>query len=87
MGFENVAGTWVDRAGLDQGWDNLPELLWDVTRAVAMLPAGASHVSFALTSADTDYHTGKEFANSADFEDWGDPTQRPMLEIVTAQPQ
>jgi hypothetical protein len=85
--FENIAGTWVDRTGESEtGWDNLPEAVWDVTRAVAMAGSDA-HISFALSSADTEYHTGKSFVESADFEDWGDQTQRPTLEITIADPQ
>jgi hypothetical protein len=81
----NNAGVWGGRAGLDQGWDNLPKWTWDVGRLVAAAEqAGQTSASFALYSADTDMHTGKELTNSADFPDWGDANQRPMLEIVYA---
>jgi hypothetical protein len=50
----------------------------------AAYAGGQSSASFSLYSADTTMHTGKEFTNSADFPDWGDANQRPMLEIVYA---
>lgn len=88
IALENLAGCWGDRTGnMDVGWDALPAWTWDVTRAVARRATdGAAEVSFALASADTDYHTGKEFVRSDDFADWGDPTQRPTLDVLVAEP-
>lgn len=84
--LENLAGAWGDRTGvMETGWDDLPEWSWDVTRAVA-LSRSESSISFALFSSDDEYHTGKEFVRSEDFPDWGDPTFRPTLEIVLADP-
>jgi hypothetical protein len=86
--FENAAGVWGDRAGQELGWDKLPEWSWDVSRAVSrMLEAGQTHASFALSSADQEYHTGKQFVHSADFPDWGDQDQRPRLDVVVADAQ
>lgn len=84
--LENLAGCWGDRTGnVDTGWDALPLWEWDVTRGVARAVADASdHVSFALYSADGEYHTGKQFVSSGDFPDWGDPGQRPTLTITHA---
>jgi len=83
--LENGGGVWGDRSGLELGWDKLPKWTWDVSRFVARaFAAGDTAVSFALYSADTTMHTGKEFTNSADFPDWGDANQRPRLEIVCA---
>lgn len=86
---ENCAGFWGDRTGMTEtGWDDLPEWRWDVGRAVGRaVEAGAEHVAFALYSADSEYHTGKQFVRSSDFPDWGDPTQRPTLEVVVADPE
>ena len=82
--YENLAGTWGDRVGQETtGWDHLPEWSWDVSRAVARAN-GQQHVAFALYSTDMEYHTGKSFVTSEDFPDWGDPSQRPTLEIVYA---
>jgi hypothetical protein len=84
--IENLAGFWGDRTGMmETGWDSLPEWHWDVSRAVAGA-VGATHVSFALYSADSEYHTGKQFVQSSDFPDWGDPSQRPTLELTYADP-
>jgi hypothetical protein len=84
----NNAGVWGGRAGLELGWDKLPKWTWDVGRLVAeAYAAGQPGASFSLYSADTTMHTGKEFTNSADFPDWGDANQRPMLEIVYADPK
>jgi len=86
LAIENLAGFWGDRTGMmETGWDALPEWSWDVGRAVGRA-GGDSHVSFALYSADSEYHTGKQFVQSSDFPDWGDPSQRPTLEIVCADP-
>jgi hypothetical protein len=84
--LENLAGTWGDRTGQGEtGWDNLPAWEWDVSRGVARAAeAGDTHVSFAVYSADSEYHTGKQFVQSSDFPDWGDPSQRPTLEITYA---
>jgi hypothetical protein len=83
---ENLAATWGDRTGVTQtGWDDLPEWRWDVTRAVRRALAQRA-VSFALQTSDSEYHTGKEFVRSEDFPDWGDPTQRPRLDLVVADP-
>jgi hypothetical protein len=85
--IENLAATWGDRTGVTQtGWDDLPEWRWDVTRAVRRAWAERA-VSFALQSSDSEYHTGKEFVRSEDFPDWGDPTQRPRLDLVLADPR
>ncbi|MBN1770445.1 MAG: DNRLRE domain-containing protein, partial [Deltaproteobacteria bacterium] len=85
---ENCAGFWGDRTGMmETGWDDLPAWHWDVGRAVARAVAdGSTHAAFALYSADSEYHTGKQFVRSGDFSDWGDPTQRPTLEVVVADP-
>ncbi|GAB4200888.1 MAG: DNRLRE domain-containing protein [Sandaracinaceae bacterium] len=84
--IENLAGAWGDRTGVTEtGWDDLPEWRWDVTRAVRRALADGA-VSFALQSTDSEYHTGKEFVRSEDFPDWGDPTQRPRLDLVVADP-
>lgn len=82
----NLAGCWGDRTGnVDTGWDALPLWEWDVTRGVQRAAGdAATEVSFALYSADGEYHTGKQFVNSGDFADWGDPGQRPTLEITYA---
>ena len=86
LAIENLAGFWGDRTGMmETGWDDLPEWHWDVSRAVAGA-VGATYVSFALYSADSEYHTGKQFVQSSDFPDWGDPAQRPTLEITYADP-
>jgi hypothetical protein len=86
LAVENLSGFWGDRTGMSEtGWDNLPEWTWDVSRAVARA-AGDDAVSFALYSADSEYHTGKMFVQSSDFPDWGDPGQRPTLEITFADP-
>jgi hypothetical protein len=89
LAMENCAGFWGDRTGMmETGWDALPAWEWDVGRAVAQAVAeGATHAAFALYSADSEYHTGKQFVQSSDFPDWGDPTQRPALEVVVAEPE
>jgi hypothetical protein len=86
---ENCSGFWGDRTGMmETGWDALPEWTWDVGRAVARAVAdGRAAAAFALYSADSEYHTGKQFVQSSDFPDWGDPTQRPTLEVVVADPE
>jgi hypothetical protein len=86
--LENCAGFWGDRTGMmETGWDALPRWSWDVSRAVARaLEAGDPDVSFALYSADSEYHTGKQFIHSGDFGDWSDATQRPLLELQLAEP-
>ncbi len=82
--WENLAGCWGDRTGvMETGWDDLPAWEWDVTRAVAESVADGQ-VSLAIYSADSEYHTGKEFVTPDDFPDWGDPSQRPTLEVVVA---
>lgn len=88
LAVENCAGFWGDRTGMmENGWDALPAWHWDVGRAVARaLDDGASHAAFVLYSADSEYHTGKQFVRSEDFADWGDPAQRPTLELVLADP-
>lgn len=81
----NLAGTWGDRSGQELGWDKLPVWSWDVTPAVlTALTANDTHISFALNSADTDYHTGKGFTHPTDFKDWGRQDQRPTLVVRTA---
>jgi hypothetical protein len=44
-------------------------------------------VSFAHDSADREHHTGKPFVQWDDFEDRGDPSQRPSLAIRLADPE
>lgn len=86
IALENLAGCWGDRTGnMETGWNALPLWEWDVTRAFAQA-SSQSEVSFALYSADSEYHTGKQFVTGADFPDWGDPGQRPSLEITYADP-
>lgn len=87
--FENAAGAWGDRTGnVQTGWDKLPEWSFDVSRAFARIyAAGDASASFALYSADGEYHTGKQFVNSSDFPDWGDPNQRPRLDVTLADPK
>jgi hypothetical protein len=81
---ENCAGFWGDRTGnMETGWDALPEWSWDVSRGLAGL-IGQTHASFALYSADSQYHTGKQFVTCQDFPDWGDASQRPTLEVTVA---
>ncbi|MCS6798363.1 MAG: DNRLRE domain-containing protein [Myxococcota bacterium] len=83
---ENLAASWGDRTGVtDRGWDALPPWSWDVTRAVRRRLA-ERRVSFALQPSDVEYHTGKEFVRSEDFPDWGNPEQRPRLEVTFADP-
>jgi hypothetical protein len=83
---ENLAGFWGDRTGnAETGWDALPEWSWDVSYASGELQAGGA-ASFALYSADSEYNTGKQFVTSQDFPDWGDPSQRPTLELTIADP-
>lgn len=85
--IENLAGVWGDRTGVTQtGWERLPAWRWDVTRAVRRA-RDEDWISFALQPTDSEYHTGKEFVRSEDFPDWGDPTQRPRLDLVLADPE
>ncbi len=84
--LENLSGAWGNRTGvMETGWDNLPEWSWEVTRAVRFARREGT-ISFALFSSDDEYHTGKEFVRSEDFPDWGNPSFRPTLEIVLADP-
>ena len=86
--LQNLAGTWGDRTGNELGWDNLPAWEWDVSSAVyEAIKEGSQYVSFSLYSADTEYHTGKQFVQSNDFPDWGDQSQRPTLEVTVASPK
>jgi len=66
----------------------LPAWEWDVSSAVyEAIKEGSQYVSFSLYSADTEYHTGKQFVQSNDFPDWGDQSQRPTLEVTVASPK